>query len=93
MALIRMLWRQTGASMRAMPSVQIKNVPDDVHRILRARAAARGQSLQEYLLGRLVADAQEEPLNEWLDRIGQRSGGSVTAEFAVKVLREERDRP
>jgi plasmid stability protein len=75
-----------------MPTIQIKNVPEDVHRTLRARAAANGQSLQAYLLARLVAEAQEEPLNAWLDRIEERSGGSLPFEFAVEAIREERDR-
>jgi antitoxin FitA len=76
---------------RRMPSVQIKNVPDDVHRTLRTRAAAAGQSLQEYLLALLVDEARTESLDAVLDRIGQRSGGSVTAEFVVEVLRKDRE--
>lgn len=75
-----------------MPSVQIKNVPEDVHRVLRARAAAARQSLQEYLLARLVEDAREEPLDALLDRIGRDSGGSFPISLAVEMLREERDR-
>jgi plasmid stability protein len=84
-------WRQNGANVRRLPSVQIKNVPEDVHRILRTRAAAAGQSLQEYLLARLVQDAREQPLDELLDRIGERSGGSIGFAAAVDILREERD--
>jgi antitoxin FitA len=91
-ALIRMLWRQIGASIPAVPSIQIKNVPAEVHRILSARAAANGQSLQAYLLARLVTEAQEEPLNAWLDRIEEHSGGSLPFEFAVEAIRRERDR-
>jgi len=75
---------------RATPSIQIKNVPEDVHRILRARAAARGQSLQEYLLARLTEDAREEPLNSWLDRVGTRSGGSVSAQVSGGAFRDVR---
>jgi antitoxin FitA len=40
-----------------MPSVQIKDVPDEVHAVLRRRAALNGQSLQEYLLDRLACEA------------------------------------
>jgi plasmid stability protein len=74
-----------------MPSVQIKNVPDDVHRTLRTRAAAAGQSLQEYLLALLVEEARMLPPNVIFDRIGERSGGSLTTEFAVKLIREDRE--
>ena len=75
-----------------MPSVQIKNVPEDVHRTLRSRAGAAGQSLQEYLLALLVEEARMVPLDDVLDRIGGRSGGSLTLEDAVAWIREERDR-
>jgi plasmid stability protein len=74
-----------------MPSVQIKGVPDDVHRLLRTRAAAAGQSLQEYLLARLIEAAREEPLDEVLARAGGRSGGSVGLSFAAAAVREDRD--
>ncbi|CAN5294459.1 hypothetical protein BH18ACT5_BH18ACT5_00680 [soil metagenome] len=45
-----------------MPSIQIKEVPDRVHATLRRRAAMAGQSLQEYLLSRLIADADRPTL-------------------------------
>ena len=40
-----------------MPSIQVKDVPDEVHAVLRRRAAAAGKSLQEYLLDRLTQEA------------------------------------
>jgi plasmid stability protein len=40
-----------------MPSIQIKNVPDETHAVLRARAAAAHQSLQEYLRTLLIEEA------------------------------------
>ena len=82
-----MRWRYNGA----MPSVQIKDVPDDVHAVLRQRAAAAGQSLQEYLLGRLVADASRPTLDEVLDRAGGRAGGSTGFAEAVRIVRADRD--
>jgi antitoxin FitA len=75
-----------------VPSVQIKNVPPDVHSALRRRAAAAGQSLQEYLLARLTEDAREESLDEVLARAGGRAGGSVPLSFAAEELRGERER-
>jgi plasmid stability protein len=75
-----------------MPSVQIKNVPPDVHRVLRRRAAGAGQSLQEYLLGQLTRQAREETLDEVLDRAGGRAGGSVGLGFATETLRADRKR-
>jgi antitoxin FitA len=87
----RIWWRQTGATMSWMPSVQIKDVPADVHAVLRQRAAAAGQSLQEYLLGRLVADARRPSLDELLDRAGGRAGGSASFGDAVRLTRADRD--
>jgi plasmid stability protein len=75
-----------------MPSVQIKDVPDETHSVLRQRAAAAHQSLQEYLRARLIAEAASPTLEEVLDRIGGRAGGSVPLEAAVAVVREDRDR-
>jgi antitoxin FitA len=74
-----------------MPSVQIKNVPADVHRVLRRRAAEAGQSLQEYLLGRLVEDATRPTLDEVLRRAGERGGGSVPLAEAADTVRAARD--
>lgn len=73
-----------------MPSIQVKDVPDEVHATLRKRAAAAGQSLQEYLLARLVAEANQPTLEEVLERAGHRAGGRVTARDAVKAVRADR---
>jgi plasmid stability protein len=75
-----------------MPSVQIKNVPEQTHAVLRQRAAAAHQSLQEYLRTRLIEEASEPTLEEVLDRAGGRSGGSVPLRTAVDTLRADRDR-
>ncbi|MCL4292294.1 MAG: hypothetical protein KJ056_04600 [Acidimicrobiia bacterium] len=73
-----------------MPSIQIKDVPEDVHATLRRRAAAAGMSLQEYLLGRLSEDASTPTLDEVLDRAGGRAGGRVPLRSAVNAVRAER---
>jgi antitoxin FitA len=75
-----------------MPSVQVKDVPPETHAVLRARAAAAGQSLQEYLRARLIAEAATPTLDEILTRAGGRSGGSVPLAAAVEALRDDRDR-
>ena len=74
-----------------MPSVQIKNVPPAVHRVLRSRAGLAGQSLQEYLLARLIEEAEQPTLEETLARVEDRSGGRVPLADAEKILRSERD--
>lgn len=77
-----------------MKAVQIRDVPDEVHRTLRARAAAAGLSLSDYLLAEVTRIAQRPPVAEVLARAGARSGGvphSVVAE-AIRAERESRDR-
>jgi plasmid stability protein len=75
-----------------MPSVQIKDVPEDTHRVLRERAARAHQSLQEYLRSRLIAEANQPTLDEVFDRIAAHSGGRLSFEAAVDYVRAERDR-
>jgi plasmid stability protein len=75
-----------------MPSVQIKDVPEATHAVLRQRAAAAHQSLQEYLRAKLIEEADRPTLDEVLDRAGGRAGGSVPLAGAVDTLRSDRAR-
>jgi antitoxin FitA len=75
-----------------MPSIQIKNVPADVHRVLRRRAADEGRSLQEYLLAKLTEEARQRTPREFWERVGQRTGGgNVTPQEAAEYIRAERE--
>lgn len=61
-----------------MALIQLRNVPDDVHRTLKMRAAAAGTSLSEYVL-REVTRAARAPTPEELDaRIAARGSAGVT---------------
>jgi hypothetical protein len=75
-----------------MPSIQIKDVPEQTHAVLRQRASAAHQSLQEYLRARLIEEANQPSLDEILDRAGGRSGGSVPFKAAVHSVRDDRAR-
>lgn len=75
-----------------MTSVQIKDVPEETHAVLRQRAARAHQSLQEYLRCRLIEEASMPTLDEILERTGNRSGGSVSFAAAVEAIRNDRDR-
>ena len=76
----------------AMPTIQVKDVPDETHQILRRRAAEAHQSLQEYLRSKLIAEASSPTLDEVLDRIGHRSGGQAPIELTTEIVRDGRDR-
>jgi plasmid stability protein len=75
-----------------MATIQVKNVPAEVHSELRRRAAAAGQSLQEYLLAWLTEQASRPTLQDVLGRAAARAGGSVPFGMAVDTLRSVRHR-
>jgi plasmid stability protein len=72
-------------------SVQIRNVPDDIHRTLKERAARAGVSLSDYLLGEITRVAERPPVADVLARAGARHGGPSLEEI-VAAVREGRDR-
>ncbi len=75
-----------------MPNIQVKDVPEDTHAVLRQRASAAHQSLQEYLRSKLIAEAARPTVDEVLDRAGGRAGGSLPLRDAVNALRFDRAR-
>jgi plasmid stability protein len=64
---------QNGSMKPAAVSIQVRHVPADVHAVLRERAASEGKSLQEYVLGLLVAQARRPTRHEVLARAGRRA--------------------
>lgn len=71
--------------------IQIRNVPQSVHKKLKARAALEGVSLSDYLL-EIVTKAAERPTTEQLlERIAQLEPVRVE-ETAAQAIRKERDR-
>lgn len=74
-----------------MKTIQVRNVPDDVHRALRTRAAAAGVSLSDYALGELERVAEHPPVADLLARARARAGGAQS-EAIVATVREGRDR-
>jgi plasmid stability protein len=55
-----------------MPSITIRNVPEEAHRELAVRAALAGQSLQEYLRTALVEMAERPDVATLMARIRAR---------------------
>ncbi|MGH3282179.1 MAG: FitA-like ribbon-helix-helix domain-containing protein [Trebonia sp.] len=73
-----------------MPSVLVRDIPDEVHAALQRRAERRGQSLQQYLAVELTRLAERPSVDEVLDRIEKRRGGRVGLAQAAKDLAGER---
>jgi hypothetical protein len=72
-----------------MANVQIRDVPDDLHRRLKAKAAAAGQSLNEFLLEHLEDIGGTITLGELIERnrhLPRYEGPSIAA-----IIREDRD--
>ena len=72
-------------------TIQIRDVPDEVHATLRSRAAAAGQSLSAYLLTELVRVAERPPVADVLALARARHGGARTTDI-VAAVRSGRDR-
>jgi plasmid stability protein len=72
-------------------AIQIRNVPDDLHRTLRARAAAAGMSLSDYALDELRSAASRPEIAEVLRRAETRSGTPPETAEIVAAIRADRD--
>jgi len=70
--------------------IQIRNVPDSMHRILKARAASEGMSLSDYLLSELKEIADRPTLAEMRRRLEKREPMAASVS-AAELIREERD--
>ena len=70
--------------------IQIRNVPDALHRKLKARAAMAGMSLSDYLLSEIRQVAEVPTLAEFRQRLHKLE--PVTGDIdTVRILREERE--
>ena len=70
--------------------IQIRNVPEDIHRTLEIRAAEAGMSLSEYLLRELRALAGRPTFQEVLERIeSQEPVPGVDAAALIREMRGE----
>lgn len=70
--------------------IQIRNVPDALHRKLKSRAALAGMSLSDYLLQQIREVAERPTLEEMRARLARRSAVTLSVDTADAV-RAERD--
>ena len=71
--------------------IQLRNVPDDLHRKLKSRAALEGLSLTDYLL-REIRQVAERPSREEMMRRLEALTPVITKMSPAEVLREEREK-
>jgi antitoxin FitA len=70
--------------------IQVRHVPDTVHRTLKARAAMAGMSLSEFLLAEIRQIAERPTLEELRERLHRREPVKLKVS-AARAVREERD--
>jgi len=70
--------------------IQVRNVPDALHRSLKARAAGMGMSLSDYLLKELSEIAERPTLLEMRQRLRKRKPLAAHLDTA-RMVQEERE--
>lgn len=69
--------------------IQIRHVPDDIHKILKIRAVEKSMSLSEYLLRELTRMVKRPTLDDVMERIEKRALVDIE-ESSVDAVRAER---
>jgi antitoxin FitA len=70
--------------------IQLRNVPDALHRTLKSRAALAGMSLTDYLLAEIKEIAERPTLTELRERLHHRKPVAAQLDTA-RMVREERE--
>lgn len=73
--------------------IQIRNVPDDLHRRLKERAEKVGMSLSEYLLSEMDQIAEKPTLAEMMERLRSREPVELNEppEVTIRRMRDADD--
>ena len=84
------MWTACAHAVHMSRMVQIRNVPDALHRKLKVRAADAGQTLSDYLLAELERVAARPTRDEMLNRIHGRRRVTLKTPAAT-IIRDERE--
>ena len=74
-----------------MRMLQVRNVPETIHRALKARAAQAGMTLSDFVLAELSRTLERPTRQELMKRLSRRAP-VVLPESVVSILHQERDR-
>jgi len=74
-------------------TLNVRDVPEELHRVLVARAARRGTSLRQYTIEVLATHCSLPTMEEWLSEVEALTpaGGDVSGAEAVKRGRQDDD--
>jgi plasmid stability protein len=84
------MWLTCKYAIHMSKMIQLRNVPDALHRNLKARAAMAGMSLSDYLLAEIKEIGERPTLAELRDRLRTRKPVAVQIDTA-RLVREERE--
>ncbi len=79
------MWRACSHVLHMSKMIQIRNVPDEVHRVLKARAARAGMSLSDFLLREITRAAERPTLDDFFRRVRQREPVVLDEDPAVTI--------
>jgi hypothetical protein len=71
--------------------IQVRSVPDKLHRELLRRAKKRGQTLTDYIQQILEREVARPPAEDVFERIARRTPVNVSRPIS-EIIREERER-
>ncbi|MBL8907027.1 MAG: hypothetical protein JNM20_10150 [Rhizobiales bacterium] len=71
--------------------IQIRNVPEKLHRKLKARAAAEGMTLTDYLRDELERLAAKPTLKQWIEDVHKLKIDVAPGSSAAELVRMDRD--
>ena len=71
--------------------IQVRNVPDEMHRALKTRAAAEGMSLSDYIKRELSWVTGKSKLQEVIARTEARGPSGLETQWVVDTIRASRD--
>ena len=84
------MWFTCKHTIRMSKMIQVRNVPDTVHRTLKARAAMAGMSLSDFLLTEIRQIAERPTIGELRERLRRREPVALKTS-AARAVREARD--
>ena len=73
-----------------MSTIQVRNVPEQLHRQLKVRAAQEGRTLSDYVLDELRVAAGRPSMNRWLDEVDALPPPGDAPRPAAEVIADER---
>lgn len=73
-----------------MAALQVRNLPDDLHDLLRDRADAEGRTISEVVKEILERELRRPRIHEWLDLVARTPSVDISTDEIVSIVREGR---